>query len=278
LLGAVAAVALAGLVVAPGALAAVSSAGGIKYVSKKIRVDGKSRASGVAACPKHTHVLGGGELNDGGYGSIKLGQSFPEGKGSTPDDGWEVRVRNAKSKRVPVKVQAICGDTQVRYEKHRFTARANNQSPEHDLACPSNTFAYSGGVRAGSKAPIYINSTFPMSGVDGWSAYVDNHGAETPAILYALCGKKKTADVSQTFSGISPGTQSGTTTPACSGTKHAYGGGLATNAGFGGGAINSLNQIGISGTPGEEWSGLVDATSSYSLDVTIHLVCGPSLG
>jgi hypothetical protein len=277
-LGGLAALAIASLVAAPGATAAVSSAGGLKYVNKKVEVHGKSRASGVAECPKHTRVLGGGELNGGGYGSIKLAQSFPEGKGMTPDDGWEVRVRNSKSKRVSVRFQAICGRTRVQYEKHRFNAPAMAESGEQDLDCPSNTFVYSGGVKAASSSSISLNSLFPLSGDTTWGAYVDNHGAKTKATLYALCGRKKTVDVSQEIVGNAPGTEGGTTTPPCSAKKHAYGVGLATNAGYGALAITSLGQIPASGKPGREARGLGDVTGPYSVDITVHVVCGPSLG
>jgi len=273
-----AALAIAGLVAAPGATATVSGAGGLKYVDKKIDVHGKSRASGVAECPKRTRVLGGGELNGGGYGSIKLAQSFPEGKGATPDDGWEVRVRNGKSERVSVRVQAICGRTGVRYEKRRFNAPAMAESDEQDLDCPPNTFVYSGGVKAGASSPISLNSLFPLNGNTTWGAYVDNHGAKTSATVYAVCGREKTVDVSQEIVGNAPGTEGGTTTPPCSARKHAYGVGLETNAGYGALAINSLGQIPASGKPGREARGLGDVTGTYSVDITVHVVCGPSLG
>jgi len=276
-LGAVASVAVAGLVATPSATASVTSSGGVKYVTKGIQVDGKSEAAGVAACPKHTHVLGGGELNGGGYGSIKLRQSFPEGKGTTPDDGWKVRVRNGRSKRVQIKVQAICGGTHVRYEKRRFAVPAHTESAEHDLGCPPGTFVFSGGVSAGSGPSIYLNSLFPRNGATVWGTYVDNRGAKTEATLYALCGKKKTVDVSQEIVGNSPGTQGGTTTPPCSASKHAYGGGLGTTAGFAGLAINSLGEIPASGTPGKEWRGLGDVIGSASADITVHVLCGPAL-
>jgi hypothetical protein len=279
-----AAVAVAGLVAAPGATATVTSAGGVKYVSKRIQVDGKSRATGVADCPRSTHVLGGGELNGGGYGSIKLSQSFPEdsGDGGTkPDDGWEVRVRNGKSHQVPVKVQAICGDTRVQYAKHRFDVPAMTETDERDQSCPANTFAYSGGVGAGPNSRIYLNSTFPVNpsstGATAWGAYVDNPSGQTKATVYAVCGKSKPKVVTQVLSGLPLASQSGTTTPPCPAVKHGYGGGLTTTAGYSDLAINSLGPIPVAGAPGREWRALADVIGPFSPSITVYILCGPAL-
>jgi hypothetical protein len=277
----VAMVAAVTLAIAPGAAATVKSAGGIKYVTKAVDVKGKARATGVARCPKHTHVLGGGERNAGGFGSIRLNQTFPKDASdsdSRPDDGWGVRVRNGKSKRLAVKVQAICAKTKVRYVQVRFVAGASTETGEVDASCPPGTHAFSGGVGAPRKSPIYLNSSFPSSpaatGATEWGAYVDNRSAtaEQNATIFAVCGASQPAIVTATVQTIPIGTQGGRA-PHCPAGRHAIGGGLGTTGGYKDVAINTLGPVTVVGKPGAGWRALVDVTFPFAPQVTVYAVC-----
>jgi hypothetical protein len=277
----VAMVAAVTLAIVPGAAATVKSAGGIKYVTKAVDVKGKARATGVARCPRHTHVLGGGERNTGGFGSIRLNQTFPKDASdpdSRPDDGWGVRVRNGKSKRRTVKVQAICAKTKVSYVQVRFVAPASTESDEVEASCPPGTHAYSGGVGGPRKSPIYPNSSFPASpsgtGATKWGAYVDNRSAtaEQNATIFAVCGASQPAVVTATVQAVPIGTQGGRA-PHCPSGKHAVGGGLSTTGGYKDVEINTLSPVTVAGKPGAGWRALVDVTFPFAPQVTVYAVC-----
>jgi hypothetical protein len=283
LIGALVAIA-ATLALAPGAGATVHSSGGIKYVTKAIEVKGNAQATGVASCPKHTHVLGGGERNTGGYGSIRLNQTFPRDShdpGTKPDDGWKVRVHNAKAKKLTVRVRAICGKTKVRYTLHRFVAPASTESNEVNSQCPSGTHAYSGGVGAASKSPIFLNSTFPEgpTGATSWGAYVDNpsSAADPNVTVYAVCGNSTPKIVSAMVSNI-PAHSEAKLVASCPAHMHAYGGGVGTSAGYLNAAINTLSPSPSTGPPGRGWKAGLDITGNLSsLFATTYVVCGKKL-
>ena len=275
----------AALAVSPGAAASVHTSGGIKYVTKSVHVKGGARATRVAMCPKHTHVLGGGERNALGYGSIVLNQTFPADsgdRGSRPDDGWKVRVRNQKSTKAALKVEAICGKTKVRYTQRRFVAHASAETGQVDGSCPTGTHAYSGGVGAARKSPIVLNSTFPSSpsatGATHWGAYVDNPSTtdDPNATLYAVCGKSTPHVVTLTANSIPPHTEA-KLVPSCPPGRRAYGGGLSTSAGFGGLAINTLSPSPPTGAHGLAWKALFDMTTNLSLQTKVYAVCGRKL-
>jgi hypothetical protein len=274
----------AALAVSPGAAASVHTSAGIKYVTKGFHVKGSSRATGVARCPKRTHVLGGGERSAGGYGSIVLNQTSPQDsgdRGSQPDDGWKVRVRNQKSTKATVKVNAICGKVKVRYTRVRFVAQASAETGQVTASCPNGTHAYSGGVGAGRKSPISLNSTFPSpntTGATDWGAYVDNPSTtgEPNATIYAVCGKSTPHVVTLTASSITPHSQA-QLVPACPANRRAYGGGLATTAGYQALAINTLSPSPAAGPPGRAWKAVFDMTTSLSLETVVSAVCGRKL-
>ena len=275
----------AALAVSPGAVASVHKSAGISYVTKRFHVKGSARATGVARCPKRTHVLGGGERSAGGYGSIVLNQTFPldsGDRGTQPDDGWKVRVGNQKSTKATVKVNAICGKVKVRYTRVRFVAQASGETGQVSASCPNGTHAYSGGVGAGRKSPIFLNSTFPASpdttGATDWGAYVDNPSttSEPNATIYAVCGKSTPHIVTLTASSITPHSQA-KLVPSCPASRRAYGGGLATTAGFQSLAVNTLSPSPAAGPPGRAWKAVFDMTTNLSLETVVYAVCGRKL-
>ena len=265
--------ALVALLVPAAALGSTQIAGGIKYVTETLRAKPNHTATGTASCPKGTRTMGGGEANGAAYAKILLEQTFPydDGdKGSKPDDGWRVRLVNAAASKKKVEVTAICGDTKVRYEDDRFNVSAHTQSSEHDLPCPAGMFVFSGGIEAGAKSPVFMNSTFP-SGADAWGSYVDNPGPATKATEHALCGKTQPTEVDATTDNIPAGTQ-GSATPACPANRFPYGGGLANNGGFAAVGINTLGPFSTTG-----WTGIIDATGVQAVDVTVEALCGKRL-
>src|SRR5262245_12419738 len=120
------------------AAAAVKSVGGLRYVTKAVAVtpsDAYKRAK--AACPKRTHVFGGGSASGLGSG-IDVYQSYPvddHDTGSAPDDGWGVLFRNLGSDQQRVKLFAVSAKHKARYRVVRVVADASSQTGESDVAC-----------------------------------------------------------------------------------------------------------------------------------------------
>lgn len=270
---------LVALAIAPASPASTQTAGGIKYVVSKTKAPG-GRSTATARCPRHTRVLGGGEINNAGYGSIILDQSFPFDGGDAdhkPDDGWRVRVKNASSGKLAIQVQANCGHTKVSYRKRSFDIGAGEEGDEYK-DCPAGEFAYAGGIGGSAHATFFLNSTFPSPGGTGsseWGGYVDAPQKST-ATLYAICGKAEPIIVEATLSSITIGTQ-GSIDASCPPGRHGYGGGLGTTAGYQDLAINSLAGVSVGGTPGAGWLTSADVIGPYAPDVTVSAVCGKSL-
>ena len=253
--------------------ASVQSAGGVNYVTASSKVPGLKSRTLTATCPKHNHVLGGGEVNSGAYGSILLRQSFPfdsADKDAKPDDGWKVRLKNQASQPVTVKASAICGKTNVHYTAVRFVATGITETGQKTATCPQGKFAYSGGFSAPAKSRIFMNSSFPNSATE-WGIYVDNPAshAEDKAAVIAVCGNSTPAVISADDTAVPAHTRS-QLQPTCPVGKHVYGGGLSTSAGFNEVAINSLG-------PATGWKASSDVNGSGPRDMTAYAVCGPAL-
>jgi hypothetical protein len=269
---------------AAGAHASVQSAGGVKYVTKALKVSGfKSRAL-TATCPKHTHVLGGGETNKGPHDSILLRQTFPVDGPDTDhktDDGWRVRLVNKGSQPVTVKAEAVCGKTKVRYAAVRFVAKAGKEVGQETATCPAGTFAYSGGFAAPAKSKVYMNSTFPSdpssTGATAWGTYVDNPGSndEDNAAVIAVCGGSQPEISTGSSTSASP-SQVSSKSP-CPAGKLAYGGGFDTTAGYKAAGINSNGPLSFEGVAGRLWNVVTDLFGANSYTITHYTVCGPTL-
>ena len=111
---------------------------------------GTPSATQVAACPKPTKVLGGGEEASTGYGTIDLRQTYPADLGdgnSTPEDGWSVVVFNRSGAKAPISVVAACGKTKVGYVQQKVHLIGSSTAQEHDISCPAGQYAVSGGVK-----------------------------------------------------------------------------------------------------------------------------------
>lgn len=263
------------LTLAPAASAATDSAGGLKYVTENARLKGHETVTATAACPSGRRVIGGGERTNAGINAVRLGQTFPyDGgdQGRKPDDGWRVRAINGSSFAQKLKITAVCGDLKVSYRKHKFDVPATNQRDD-EVSCPNGTFALSGGVEAGKKTMMYLNSTFPSegTGATAWGGYVDNVGPATEATTHVVCGKAKPTIVEDTLDAIPTSTQ-GTLEVACPNGRLPYGGGQANNAGFGGILTSTLGPLQADG-----WVATIDKNAGYQVDMTVSAICGKPL-
>jgi hypothetical protein len=272
-MGVVAALALA---LVPTASAATRSAGGLKYVTKKVSVNGSGSVTATASCPKGTRTIGGGERNGAAPGELRISQTFPYDngdKGSRPDDGWRVRVFHPSSSKLKIRVGAVCGDAKLKYREDEFDIVAAGQTGQVSAHCPTDTFALSGGVEASKGSQIYINSSLPsdpsQTGATAWGAYVDNPGAATKATVHVVCGKRKPKIAQTTIPDIGAQTSASLTCPA---GRLPYGGGQDNNGGYLAVRTNSLGPLGTSA-----WLVTIDKFAAYPVNVGTYAVCGRPL-
>lgn len=266
------------VLIAPATHASVRTAGGVKYVTKKVPVEAVSGVTATASCPKATRVIGGGERNGAGVGQIRLAQTFPyddRDKGLKPDDGWRVRVVNVSSSKRNVKVGAVCGDARVKYVEQEFNVAATSQTGQENATCPNDMFALSGGVEAGKNHPLYLNSSFPSdpsaNGATAWGTYVDNTGGASSATVHVMCSKRKPRISRTTVSDIPPAAQ-GSVAPTCPARRIPFGGGQDNGAGYLGIRTNSLGPLGTAA-----WLAAVDNFGASPVDMGAYVVCGRPL-
>ena len=274
----VAALALA-LAGASPAAAGVTHRNGVDYVTHKVAVKHGHVVRSTAACPKHTHVLGGGEIASTGFGTIDLHQTYPVDLGDrnkTPDDGWGVVVRNAGSTTSKVKVYASCGPAQVHYATHTDTIFSETEY-EYDLSCPSGDYAYSGGANGPAKH-LKMDATFPYDEAtpgEKWGSYLESDGTSVKVTSYAVCMHPVPAITEFDIPAAANGHENSGGADCPDGTA-VYGGGFASNAGRPSLVPNSM-------APRPEPSGtgsfdaFLDVDATFPVEIAIYSTCGPKL-
>jgi hypothetical protein len=271
-----------GLLVLPvAASGSVVQSGGVSYVTVKEAVAQHSFKRATAICPKHTSVLGGGEVASTGFKTIDMRQTYPvDGSDSnaTPDDGWGTGVYNDSRKPSRITVTASCGDTRVKYVKARVSVKTRH-SRVHDLHCPSGLHADSGGVFAKSNH-LRLDSTF-LKGGAGAAGHVWSSGISAPkplkATLYAACLKPTPALGSS--AGQAPSSDEFTLEASCFGPTRAYGASVATSGTGKDQTINSLSVV--APTHADPHGGVTTAMDfgpkGGNEGMDLESICGPKL-
>ena len=261
--------AIAGSSVAAGS---VDTVGKLRYVRHAFQTKPSQEYLTVKAkCPRGTHVTGGGEVNDGGFGELNIVHTYPVDRGdpgSSPDDGWAVLLHNQGSH--SGKVHAICTKRKVRYATETFQIATGAQN-EFDLPCPAGTKVLSGGTRG--PRTVIENSLFPVSDFE-WGGYVENHSATDKSFTQtAVCAKVATTIQISDNDPIDPETR-GSRSSACPGSQHVYGGGQDNSAGFDGIFASAMSPT---GSDHDAWRAAVDNFSaSFTFTVRAYAVCGPA--
>ncbi len=228
--------ALGAAIVSAPASASVTTRGGVHYVRVPVTVKPHSFATRVAACPKHTKVLGGGEDASTGYGTIDLRQTYPADLGdanSTPEDGWGVVVFNQSGSKAPISVVAACGKTKVGYVHKKVHLIGSDVSQEHDVSCPADQYAVSGGVR-GKKQLLYMETTFPYGSTTPdprWGSYFSSHNEASTPTAYAVCVHHAPFMAGFGQQDVPKAMDEDGGSAVCPAHTAVYGGGVSTNAG-----------------------------------------------
>lgn len=227
---------LAALVAAP-ASAAVNSAGGFKYVQKRVQVPDDATRSITAKCPRGTKVLSGGQETIA-FGVDVL--DFPadtRDRGKTPDDGWTTRISTFGGP-ATVHVEATCADLKPTYRQD--TVRLDNEditlvTPD----CRAGETAIDLGTRVpASNTALSINSGAATGG-STYTAWYDNLStadAFVDTTLVCLERRAESGFRSNTFD-----SEQDTFSAECPAGTFAVGGGQ-TN----GGGRDEVKQIGSS--------------------------------
>ena len=275
-------VAAAALAAAAPAPASVIKSGGVSYVTKTVHVEPHHFVRKVVACPKHTHVLGGGAGSNGGFQTDVIQQTYPadlKDKDKTPDDGWGVVVQDTRDKATGASVTAVCGKTKaLQYVSMKEQVTASHTDAEHDVECPTGQFAYSGGVSAPATGALRLESDFTDSAPNGheiWGAYFQASKALT-ATSYAVCGTVEPMQAGVTLDNVSAGARNGKNVECPAGTR-VYGGGISTNGAYPDVKNNALEPKPPANGGNGSFAGFMDNTATYALDMTITAVCGPKL-
>jgi hypothetical protein len=176
---------LAFAVVAAPASAKVHHHGGFSYVSKGFKLGRKSLGRHQLACPKGTHVYGGGISAKAAFGKLHQLQSYPvdtKDANKDPDDAWGVLVSNG-GKRIRARMFATCGTIEPTFVKYHKALFGNETLNETDSECPSNVLG--GGVR-GSKGLVFEDGG-PVDSVT-WYSYARNTSPKSGSFTqYAIC-------------------------------------------------------------------------------------------
>ena len=257
------------------ASASVVHSGGIAYVTKTVALGKHATVTKVVACPKGTHVVGGGARTSAGYKTLDLRQTFPADLGDKdrkPDDGWGDVLFNRSKKQIAVKAVAACGREHVDYVTDKVPLTDSTFEQEHDVACPTGEHVFGGGVR-GPADRVRFDSNFPSTDTE-WGSYYESVGGTATAKSYAVCLHATSVmrvDAIQNAPNARDGKK-----PACPGGTRAYGGGLNSNATRPGIILNSAAPDPAVGQSGG-FQGFADIDASYAVEITIYAMCGPTL-
>jgi hypothetical protein len=257
------------------ASASVVHSGGIAYVTKAVTVGKHATVTKIVACPKGTHVVGGGARTSAGYKTLDLRQTFPADLKDTdhaPDDGWGDVLFNQSKKTIKVRAVAACGDVPVHYVTEKVSLPDTALEQEHDVACPSGEYTVGGGVR-GPANRVRFDSNFPISETE-WSSYYASIGGVSKAKSYAVCLTTMPMLHVATIQ-HAPNARDGAK-PACPPGTRIYGGGIVSNATRPSIILNSAAPDPAVGQNGG-FQTFSDIDATFDVGISIYAMCGPAL-
>jgi hypothetical protein len=117
-------------------------------------VDGGKARKIEAACPRGTHVSGGGGLIEGSNTLNYVHSSYPvdgHDRDSKPDDGWKVRVRNGDMGTVSATAEAHCVEFEPSYRVAKPQDIDDGAFADSSASC-RGAHVLGGGVRIGGTA------------------------------------------------------------------------------------------------------------------------------
>jgi hypothetical protein len=284
--GAVAAIAMLPV---PGASAAVTSAGGLDYVTVKASTKAGKQTTARADCPDGTSAIGGGMSTSGSYGEQRLVGYTPVDRGdknAKPDDAWVGRADNFSPAQRTMKTFAICGDGRYDYRTGlNYTVGVDDYKQVGLGYCADPLHAVSAGVnyqrnefdsvdllRSVSTDDPAEPGTEPD---DGWNVGVINGGSLANAVsLRVVCAKGDYAysELPFTAGGSSPTTG----TAICPKSMHVVGGGLISAASPSEMSLSASGPIDAADSdraPDDGWRVGIDNYDPFGKGTTAYATC-----
>jgi hypothetical protein len=201
---AVCAEALAGQPPVPGTN--LGTAGGLTYMLHGTNpITAPGFGGGGPACPKGTHVVGGGARigSSNAVGEADIKASYPSDRQGTdrrPDGAWVALAENGSGAPKALDVMAVCKQGKFHYRRVSHGIRSGT-ARTLKTSCPGDTHVSGGGVGAfgNQLTGAYLNSSFPYDDADagsvpddGWKGRIYNGAGERNGMIaYAICGAKR---------------------------------------------------------------------------------------
>lgn len=269
---------LAAVLAAP-AQAAVTKAGGLRYVTKGYEAGNQVAKTFKATCPDGTHVYGGGFFNNQGFGTADLLHSYPYDSGDRrrkPDDGWKTQLL-VRAPPVTGSVHAVCAKPMPEYEKVTLALERGPSSHALEPTCDAGLNVLSGGSQGSRNVPEV--ESWPAGSVDNrdrWHLTVDNFdGGDSIFTARAVCAER---DVSYPSALATAGTldQEGEDV-SCPASTHVVGGGQGNDGQDGDVGVAASRPLNVL-SPDNGWQAYIDNHAiSHEVDFRVHATCIPPL-
>jgi hypothetical protein len=270
------------LVLAAPGQAAVDSAGGFKYVTKRKQLEGPAAPAFKtfsAPCPPGTHVYGGGHYNNLGFGAIHVPHSGPYDGGDDgrkPDDGWRAVFRYEDA--VRVSAYAICARPAPSYSQKTATvpAAVGSDPGGKDVRprCPGGESPISGGSAGPNGLRQTASIPDPVAG--RWIlAMINQSHVAREVRATAVCSSKPVSHEEAGPDSVAPGTQ-GSHAVECPAGTHVVGGGQ--NYSTDGQMLTAASRpLDFAGPADDGWQTWVDNHDTIARGFFAHATCAEPL-
>jgi hypothetical protein len=241
------------LAVAPSAGAKTFSSDGLTYVKSAHDILPSQNRTFGEACPRGTHVLGGGHFNTGSFGTVVPFHSHPYDGGDdgrAPDDGWKVDAGlSGSASAVKVTVYAICSELLPTYERRKTTVPP---SPQQDLVVRCDRGNAVSGGSSGNGNAVEVTSS-PNVSNPGWRLRFDNYILSDLTVTgYAVC-LRRNVDYESASTIVQPQTQVQLDVE-CPAARRVVGGGMDSSGAEGEPIIASSLPTGFKTSARDGWT------------------------
>jgi hypothetical protein len=254
------------------ALVPPAGAAQFAYKTNSFDLPTSGRGVGVVRCPTQTHAYGGGARADAGSQFIVA--SFPidsSDPGSKPDDGWKVRVDNLATSDT-ARVAVVCGKQEPKYKRAAMQVEGDDRDAD-DVDCPEGRRVTGGGV---DFTPAFLQGriagTTPVG--NGWHVVLDNLEAQSPATIFAVCGKGGFRRVRQPFqAGVF---STGSDFARCGPGQRLVGGGVLTEGAYATSGIGSSfagDGADRDRKADDVWQGAIDNSTGSEIAGAVTAIC-----
>lgn len=255
------------------ASAAVSSAGGFTYVTKRASLGAPATPGAYskvsASCPRRMHVLGGGHYNNRGFGVVEAAHSGPydnRDAGRKPDDGW--RAVLYREDQATVTAYAVCAPTMPTYERRRVLVEGGATVTVRPRCSSTGEEPTSGGTAGSESLRQTVSGPYVP---DRWTLVVENtsSGARRMSAT-TVCVPFDVDHIVEAPSVAAPESQASTSC-LCPANRHVLGGGQRYEPG---GVLTVASRpLGFSSAAADGWEAWIDNFNAGERSFQAYAVC-----